>query len=291
MDKGKYRRLGSLYATGKELELKDGIVLWMQVVNSFEYDECRNAAQVAKARVTLALREEGSDELMKMRAAIKEDETDLVQILADSAQGEWMVEATQEIVDDPEWSERISILERADEPEATAQSKEERELLAKINTEYFAEINERMEAARNAEVRRLDRLSDEDLEEEYLDLWIERRGGEAAMANYRMYECYFAARACEGVKTVDEDGKETWDHSACSNHRERAFEEITEVRELPDELQELLVQAMAELNMSEREAKDSGSATSSSDSSPAPNEQEDSGASAPEEASSTPPTT
>lgn len=286
MDKSKYKRLASLYATGTELVLQDDIVLWMQVVNSFEYDECRNAAQVARARLSLALRDEGSDELTKMRAQIEgEGREQMISLLADARQGEWMVKATQEIMDDPEWSERIEIMERSDEADATPLSEDEKKILAKINNEYFAEVNERMEAERNAEVRRLEMLSDDDLQEEYLDLWIERRGGETAMANYRLYESYYAARACAGVQ--GEDGK--WDHSACEGHRERAFDTVEEVRELPDDLQELMVQTMAELNLTVRQAKDSGSATSSSDSSPQPTAPEDSEASAPEEAPSTPP--
>lgn len=286
MDKGKYKRLASLYATGDVLELEDGIVLWMQVINSFEYDECRNAAQVAKARLTLALRDEDSDELAKMRAAIEsEGRGQMIALLAEAKQGEWMVQATEEIMDDPEWADRIAVIERADEAEAAPPTEDEKKLLAKINTEYFAEVNERMEAERKAEVRRLEAMTDEDLHADYLDLWVERRGGEAAMANYRLYESFYAARACEGTKK--EDG--TWDHSECNGHRERAFDTIEELRELPDELQGLMVEKMAELNMSVREAKDSGSETSSSDSLPAPSEPEDSQASAPQEASSTPP--
>lgn len=292
MDKSKYKRLASLYVTGTELEFSDGTVMWMQVPNSFEYDEAKNAAQTAKARMVLSLREVGSDELAKMEAAIEEEGREqIIDVLAASHQGEWMLKATQEVMDDPEWSERMTVLERADDPDLPAATQEEKDLVARVSREYFIELNERIEREEAAEKRRLEAFSDDDLREEYLDLWIERRGGEAAAVTYRVNECFYAARACDGVKHEDDDGNVTWDHSACDTHRERAYESVSDLRELPDDLQQVLVETMESLNMEVTQAKDLGSATSSSDSSPTPNDQEGSEPSAPAEASSTPPGT
>lgn len=54
--RSKYRRLPDLYTVGTELVLKDGTVLWMQVLNPFEQDEAKLDAQAARARLVLALK-------------------------------------------------------------------------------------------------------------------------------------------------------------------------------------------------------------------------------------------
>ncbi len=57
LTRAKYRRV-PLYTVGTELVLKDGTVLWLQVMNPFERDEAQRDAQLARTRLVMALKGE-----------------------------------------------------------------------------------------------------------------------------------------------------------------------------------------------------------------------------------------
>ncbi len=55
LTRAKYRRVPEPYTVGTELVLKDGVVLWLQVMNPFERDEAQRDAQLARTRLVMAL--------------------------------------------------------------------------------------------------------------------------------------------------------------------------------------------------------------------------------------------
>lgn len=279
--RAKYRRVTDLYVTGKELVLKDGSVLWMQVLNPFEADEARHDAQTTRARLVLALKEHGSEELTKVEGQLaSRDRADIVAYIADLRAGERWLKIMDDIRNDPDWQERLDIVERHDELMARPPEDAERKLYDQINADYVAEVNARLSDERAFETKRLDDLSYDELRDEYKQLWIDQRGGDVAYAEYQLTEWWYAARACDGVQR--DDG--TWDHSACDGHQLRVWESKAEVRALPKELQDALAHCMGELNMTVRQAKNSDRPGSFFESSPRPNEQEASTASTPTEA-------
>lgn len=271
-NKSRYKRVVDLYTQGTEVVLRDGTVAWLQVLSPFEIDDARHDAQVARSRLLLALKEMGSPEQDAARGAfLTESREEAIELLIAARGAEWSAKVYQEIRDDPDWAERMKLLDEADAIVGEGEPAE-RELLAKINTEYIGEYQRRLDAEAANERRLLEPLGENDLLERYMEHYRKHRGNIVALAEYQVAELMYAARVCEA--TTPADG-ETWDHDGCAGHRERIYdgdprEAKAEIRALPEELQELYFDRMRELNMSVREAKNSDRQGSSSASSPLP---------------------
>lgn len=260
MGRSKYRKVTDLFVHGHELVLTeddDGpVVVWMQALNPFELDQVRSRAHGVRGRVVLALEEHGSDELSRFEAAMRErGDAGVVQQILQMRDGELTVDAIAEVNADPDWTERLNIVAEAEE-DSESLTDEEQQVVSEINREYLKEIRKIHELEIERLRGRLEAADHEDLIDEFKELWITQRGNERAMAEYQIAEIAFAARVCDATR--DEDGR--WDHTGC-NHRERIWETIEEVRDLPAEVQERLAEAMRELNLSQQEAKSFRSAT------------------------------
>lgn len=283
LTRAKYRRVPDLYNQGTELVLKDGTVMWMQVINPFQRDEAQHDAQVARSRLVMALKSvHGSDERVKVQAAFFEGGRDrAIERLVMSKVTTKLVEILTDIRDDPEWTERLEITERQDELLARAPSDPERLLLEQINRDYLDEITGKQNAERDYQQQRLTAMSDEVLLEEYVDLYLDRRGNEIAAAEFALTEAWYAARVCDG-KQLD-DGQ--WDHSSCESHTLQVWETKQDLRSQPEELQDAVMLSLQDLSMSVRDARFSARQGSSSQSSPLPSEE---GASTPSGPTATP---
>lgn len=270
LSRSKYKRIPELYVQGTELVLKDGTVLWLQVLNAFEADEARHDAQVARSRIVLALKSEhGSAERMKAEASFWSDGREVsIDRMAEAKANEKLLDITESLRSDPEWKERLEVLDRSEELLTRPPDDVERAFLDATNAEYLIEITRRLDDDRAFHRMRLQALNDVELVEDYLDLYIDRRGGELAMAEYALTQIWYAARVCEGVQI--DDG--AWDHGACEGHQVQVFEHKAEVRSQPEDLQDLLTEAIRALEMTVREAKNSARQGSSSASLPLPSE-------------------
>jgi hypothetical protein len=265
--RAKYKRVTDLYVQGTEHVLKDGNVMWLQVLNPFEADEARHDAQVARSRLTLAIKEHGGEELDKVRGQfVRYGAPAIIELLAEHVGTVAMYKAVDDLRNDPDWKERLEIADRSEEILALPQEDSERKLLNEINRAYLEELQVRANEARDSRRETLERLDLKDLKQEYTDYYLDERGQVVALAEHTVTEVWYAARVCEGVKNDEE-----WDHGAC-DHTVRVWDEKREVRILPEDLMEDLHNALLDLSMSVREAKNSDRQGSSSDSSPLPSE-------------------
>lgn len=280
LSRAKYRRIPDLYVTGTELVLEDGTVLWLRILNPFERDEATHDAQLARARLILALKSEhGSDERITVEAAfLQQGEEKARESLASITANDKLIDILLEIRDSPEWAERLELSERRAELLSRPESDPERLMLDEINVAYVAEIERRQEEERAYETGRLAKVGREALLNEYIDFYIKRRGDELAGAEFALTEAWYAARACEGV--LLDDG--SWNHNACEGHDLQVFEHKGDFRRQPEPLQDLITESLKALNMSGRDARFSARQQSSSESSPLPSKAEESTPSSPD---------
>lgn len=269
----KYKRLEQLYVVGKEIVFTDGTVMWVQVMNPLQVDEARTDAQTARALMTLALKEVGTPEQAKSLAAFSTlSRDDASNVIVNFKWQEWFVKANNRVRDDPDWRERIDIMDRNDDMANRAPDDAERLTVEKINLDFMADVQAKMDDDEAFERRQLEQMSDEEFREEYLDCYRSRMADAAANSEYAVTEAWYSARVCEATKV--EAG--VWDHSACGRHMEQVWEARADLKAAPAPIQELLRLAIEELSMTVRDAKNSGSTTSSSDSSVLPSKQEES---------------
>jgi hypothetical protein len=275
----RYRRLTDLFVKGKAVPLPDGVGhLWVQVINSYEREECVSDAQIARSRLILALKEKG-DERTKVEGRLAEmGFTSMAKELATSRAGQKIPQFADEMRDDPEWSERMEILLKTDFDDASSPALEEETiLLAKFNAEIMAEFNKREADETDFLMRQFNRMTDEEFLDEWVDEWIDRKGTALAGNEYRLTELWYASRFCEA--TVSSDG--ILDHGKCDGHRDRIFASKAEARSAPEDLQMLIRNAIDDMALEGRDPKDLDSAENSSASSPTPSEPEASTASTP----------
>lgn len=262
--RSRFRRLTDLFIEGDTVPMPDGTFLWVQAINAYERDECLSDAQVAKARLVLALKEQG-DEALKVRARFLEKGAEqLVRDLATNGANRKVGEFMEEMQDEADWKERMRILLRTD-PEQSSKPLEESEalLITRINQEVLTELRKREDDEHAFLERKYSAFSDEDLIDAWVDDWLDKRGSEIANAEYKLTEMTYATRFCAAVKNPDGGAL---NHEECQGHTEHFFESKAEARQCPTALAILITSAIADLNMVGRDPKDSGRPPSSSDS-------------------------
>lgn len=279
----RFRRLTDLFVNGKAVPMPDGSHLWIQVINAFERDEAISDAQVARARIVLALKADGR-ERVKVEGRLAEIGKD--SMATDLAQAKAEVKTpdfAEEMRADPEWAERMNIVLRTDFNTAAKPATEQEALfMSRINDEVLAEFAKREADERSFLERSYARMTDEEFITVWVEEWLDRRGSDLATAEYRLTELWYATRYCDAVV---QDG--VLDHTRCEGHRLSVFESKLDARSAPQNLQELLRAALDDLNLGGNDPKDSGSPPSSSDSPPAPSAEAES---TPSTSTQTPPT-
>lgn len=263
-DRSKYHSLDDLYTEGKEVVFVDGTVMWVSALNPLEMDEARELAATARARMILALEEIGSDEQAKALAEFAMlDNEQKVRALLSMKRNESMRQALLDIASDPDWEQKLEIIERREAIMASAPEAAERELLTKITEEYFAEITHRVDENETFQREKYQAMEPEPLKHEWLMLYREQKGDLANIREFQFTQGWYAARCCEAVQP--ERGGE-WDHSGC-DHSERVYEEAKHFKAAPNEIKSMIYDALLSFTMPVREAKNLDSAPSSSDSS------------------------
>jgi hypothetical protein len=261
----RFRRLTDLFVKGKAVPMPDGTHLWVQVINQFERSEAISDAQVARARIILALKADGHERL-KVEGRLAEIGKDVMAADLAAAKAELKTpDFADEMRADPEWSERMDIVMRTDwDTAAMPATEQENLLMAKVNAEVLAEFAKREDDEAAFLQRSYDRMTDDEFIDVWVEEWLDRRGSDLATAEFRLTELWYATRYCDAV--VIDGG--LLDHTRCEGHRVPVFESKTDARSAPQELQELLRAALDDLNLAGRDPKDSDSPPSSSDSPP-----------------------
>lgn len=287
LTRSRYRRLPELYVTGTTVTLLDGQLVWLQALNPFQRDEASRDAQVARARLINALKSKhgGEERDLVTASFLTEGRDAAVQLLISARLSNKLGKILLELRDDPDWSERMTVMERSDDLQARPSEDAERKLLTDYNAQYLAEINKRQDVERDYLRSQLEPLEERELLEEYVETYLERRGDTVAGAEFALTELWYSARVCAGA--TDDTGKV--DHQGCENHYLTLFETKAEVRDQPEALQDLLYDALKGLAMAPRDARFSDRQGSSSQSSPLPSEEAASTPSTPSETPSSAP--
>lgn len=275
------RRITELFIEGTEcvLDENEPVLVWVNKLNPFEIDEARKDGQSARTRFTLALEDPRSEEsqLFDLQASRVEDEA-IVLGLAASKRNEDMVAANEDLRADPEWADKVNLLDRADEQIGTRPPGDpERDTVDRVMAEYWAELDERVEAKRAERVADFKSLPREELRAKYRKEWIEQRGNDAFLMEFRITELFFCLRECKATAR-DDNGR--WQHTLC-DHRQKLLDDRAQVRSLPEGLVNTVRPILNTLAVEDRTAKDLGGGSKSSDSSQPPNAQEDSPVSTP----------
>lgn len=259
------KQIQDLFVVGHEVELPDATYLWVQVLNPFQRGEAISAAQVARSRIVMALRDDG-EELLKIKAKLASEGRDtmmeqLARAKADLKQADFI----SELEDDPDWSERAKILFETDLANtATPAIPEERKLVDKIASEWFAEIEKRTTNEYDYLMGTYRGLPDDELVAEYADHWMTVRGQIVARDEYQLVELLHGTRMC--AATIGDKP----DHAACAGHPEKFFLDRDDVRSAPEGLLDLLRDAHNSLAMNSRDPKGSAKPSNSSEPSPSP---------------------
>lgn len=265
-----YKDVSDLYARGEVLELMNGKLVWVQVLNSFELEECRTAARVARARLVNALKHEDSSESQIVRSQFREGHRDVaIDSIMSGRQDEISLKIAMEVESDPEWNEAIELVKRGKDVASRGPTDEESEALNRASAKYVDFIQSRVGEETELMRAELEALSDEQLEQEVLDEFVKRQGERAAYDEYRLCEMALAARTCD-AKWVEEEGR--WDHAIPVSEREPIWTK-EEMRGLPEQLQMEIQTTLRSLSMTGQQAKGSAAQPSSSDSSQPPSEE------------------
>lgn len=265
-NRSRYKRLTDLGVRGIELRPDpDTPLVYIQKLNSFEMEESRRDAQVARSRVVMALRKEDGDEMLAMRDMVTRlEKARLVEGIVGSHYTRNVGVASNAIYADPTWHERLDIMDRTNRDTVPD---DEKAVLDKINGEYLDELTARVKVLEEDERERLTNDPDEALHTEYIETFVETRASATFMREMRYQEVLFGVRMCDA-----EGDMGPWDHTPCQH--ERLYEDVEEVRALSDELLAAYGRAFDQVNVPGRQAKGSASRQASSEPSRPPSVEE-----------------
>lgn len=254
-NKTRYKHLSDLYVQGTELIFNNEMVMWLQVLNSFELEDLKKDAIVARNRFVMAIKEIGSPEYIEAGDVFNSEPREAVTLwILSKKENKLATEALNSIKDDAEWKDRIDIINRTDDLKEVKEDSPEYLLWEKINAELNEEYFARLKEETDYEEEQLNRLSIEDLKEEYLDCWIDTRGDAEYQATYRIHEVYFAARVCNSDIPVEgEFGPDA--HKDCNGHKEKIYDDTRDIYDLPDKLFQEIRLKLDELAVSVRDVK------------------------------------
>jgi hypothetical protein len=279
----KKRRLGDLYQVGVDVVIDDGsgeepIELYMRKPNPFEHEEALRDGNAARARMTLKMRDPKTDEYDILKADVEAigNKRKQCEFLVGERTPEFTSRAYQRVSTRDEWSEdglidalQDNINEFADrEDEMTEESEDWEDFLrVKEQVERFnKQVDNEVAIVREEEIENLLAEPDDEIRELTRKALIDKAASLLFFREYRLSCIYFATRES-------------------ANHGQRYFTSKQEVRELPYEVQSLLLDRYESLDMTRDEVKNSPSAAPSSSESAQSNSPETSEPSGPESVS------
>lgn len=269
MGNDKLRRITELFERGDLVEIgkrDDGTpeFIWVQKLNSFEYDEATKDGRYARGLRMEALKRDEKEQavLNDLVGAFSDEE--LVQLVLDERAPEMMQRANAEVRSLEGWQDRLAVLDRQ---QLGTASSEEAEALEALNREFGAEVRKVYE--RMVAQERTDMLAQarEEREVAWRDAYYQRAAATEFMSGFRQTEVFYALRDVE-VELVDGE----WQPKA-GVPKPRLLSDRDEVRDLPDGLLDLVLEAL-QRQMTQEQAGNSDAPSASSEPSERPVEQE-----------------
>ena len=246
----KIAKLVQLFESGKLVRIplpSDGSYLniWVQKLSPFHAEAAIHEGRVARARRMMAIREIGSDEYAVFSSQVEvSDKAALVTGLMSVKGDETLGKVLRAIRTDPEWIERVEVIEHsAEQLELHSSDSIEVQQISKMLDEYQTEIFKRVQEESEAYKRELEDMSDETLRDRFRDHYVESAGLNAFSEARQRYEMFYAARQCAPIL---KEGR--WDHAQC-DHTVQLFEDVKDLTEMPEEVLMLIQSALMDITV------------------------------------------
>lgn len=249
----KRRRLAALYERGTDVRFNedgvvedeedrsdDDVVLWVQPPNSLQREQAMRAAQSAKTRVNLAVKDEDSDAYLEAALMAHNLDADGKRnYLLEAQMGDFRQRAIRDVLADDEWSDFSTLQDSMREwEEAGFPEDGEWASVKKRDEEYGKQVQARIKEIMEATRESLKILSDAELEEKVITRYGEALSNQAFMEAYEYHMLYFACRDDE-------------------NHKQLFFEDVEDMRSMPEFVVQSLADELSEFIKDPREAKNS----------------------------------
>ena len=289
------RRGTDLFVEGDALFLgmDDGhkpVLIWVNKLNSFEAEEARRDGLARRGERVLQLSKPDNPERLALQASLDLwSMQQLAEARANQQAEEIYLNVVNDIEADPEWAEKIALIRRLPsllEDQQVPDDDQRRKDLDEIRTGYLNQLRVRQEQAQQQRLNELLEVDRETLQKEFFEGWMNRASLDAYMEEKQVTELFYAMRDCVATEKGREEttGKILWDHSDC-NHSSRLCNERSDVRSLPEQIIEKVIEALENITVPLRDSGNSDAPASSSASSEQPSKEEASTASIPEEIS------
>lgn len=272
---GKRRKLQDLYARGTEVkfsgpdevESEDTIVVWVTPPSPLQREQALREAQAERARLILKARRDPesqpglvTEELIE-RMSLEE----VCEYIVTMSDGEQQTEATRNVLRRDEWEDIDALrdsMRRWEEAGAPTDDPEWEELLERDRI-FGEDVAEEVSRIQEAEVESLKLLPRVELNKRAFEKRLDSLGNQQFMDTYQTYLMFYSCR----------DG---------DDHQELFFEDVSDMRSMPDEVQEALLREFSKFISEVGEAKNSPRVADGSEQSAPPEEPETSESSTPE---------
>jgi len=248
----KLKKVQDLFVTGVELEVPEaGLTFWVQALSSFERQQTHEDARVAML-LAMSRWDSSEEEQQHLELFLKNTgNAGVARTIALAERDEIQNKVVNDLLSEEKLQDKAELWTNFREEDATA---EEREQYNELDAWFKAERDLRTNALiheREAEVAGWTRG---ELESEIRSKLRNARGEEAYAVRRLEAEILYSLRNCDAVVSVV-DEERTFDHSQC-DHTELFLAEggMQAVRDLPDAMKALVVDAIASLKVSEAQA-------------------------------------
>jgi hypothetical protein len=274
-------RITELFDNGRELVLSDRdtepVLVWVAKLNTFQRGDAQRDAAAVRARRMAGL-SDTSDEMRAIAVRLATMSRDQkVEFILGPKESQAYLSAHDDVRADPEWKDRILLLERQETIAADGNepSTAEVEAIAKVQQEYGEAVDAAAKERMKDFAAELDGVNGQELDDQYLDVARSNLGSNAFFEEFQRCELFYALRDCE-AKRRKAGG---FDHSSCTH--QRLLPSKAAISELPEDLIDRIKNVISDIALTPGEAGNSDAPASSSESSEQPNNAEDSSASTP----------
>lgn len=276
------RRVTDLFIKGQVLDLGtdplDGrpVLVWVQKLNTFEEEESRQDGLAARGVRLKALENDDSPEMIAVTRHLDDCSfLDLQELTLDNFADEDRIAARDDVDASEDWHSRLPEVERAQsllDDDSVEEDDPRRQQVNEIVQAYEDAVEEALKGKREERRVGLREKTEEQIREALTERIRAMMGAVAFLDTKRTTEVFFSLRDCKAVAAKGRPGE--WNHATCTHNR--LLSKRAEVRELPEQVVQKVIQVLETMTVPAREAGNSDGPTDSSDSSGPQNSVEDS---------------